>query len=389
MRRLRRGWLGWSVFSVFAVGMLAYLLEGTWDRVSIQRYLVLSYLGLSYQLAFLWSNLKLNHRPGEGALLPGFGPGNLSSMARGLMLVLLTGFLFSTRPLGWGAWLPMILYTSGDIIDYFDGYLARRSDHVTLLGERMDMEWDAYGLLVATTLAIWYGKLTWIFLPIGLARYGFGFGLWYLKRQGRETFPLPPSSSRRPVAGLTMGYMSAMLWPIIPFPASAIAGAIFLGPFAMSFARDWLVVSGSLDPVSHRYVQLRRRLKTLILVIFPVLVRFVLVLALLPRVWEKISAYTVVVDQFAGFGFRFPHQVVLVFAAIELLAVVFIFFGVAGRFAAFLLIFPVGFTLIGTGQDLQGSVLLVTDLLVLILGTGYLSFWKPSEKVFAKRAGEA
>lgn len=388
IRRLRRRWLSWGLFSVFAVGMLPFLLAGMWERASIQRYLILSYLGLSYQLVFLWSNLKLNHRPGERELLPGFGPGNIASMGRGLMLVMLTGFLFSTRPLKWGAWLPMILYTTGDVIDYFDGYLARRSDHVTLLGERMDMEWDAYGLLIATVLAIWYGKLTWIFLPIGLARYGFSFGLWFLKQRGRAASPLPPSISRRPIAGLTMGFMSAMLWPIVPFPASAIAGAIFLGPFAMSFLRDWLVVSGSIDPSSRQYERLRRQLKSLLLDFFPVLVRLALALALLPRVWVKINAYTVVVDQFAGFGYRYPFQVVLIFAAIELLTLVCIFFGVAGRFAAFLLIFPIGFTLTGTGQDLQGSVLLVTDLLVLILGTGRLSLWKPSEKVFAKRAGE-
>lgn len=386
--RLLQSWVRWTILAGLLPLAFMLILRAVWPAEAVVRFLVFTYLATAYQVIFLRRNLHLNQREGDLAVLPVFGPGNLASMLRGLMMAQLAGFLLSARPAGWQIWLPALLYTAGDVIDYFDGYLARRANHVTLLGERLDMEWDAFGLLVATGLAVWYGTLPWFYLPIGLARYAFSFGMWYRQRKGRPVFELPLSRSRRPVAGLTMGFMSAMLWPIVPYPATAIAGAIFLIPFALSFLRDWLVVSGIIDASSSQYASLRQGLSSLVLDWFPLLLRPILSFTLWPGVWLKWTMFQSVVVQFRASGFPYPELIVGLFALIESLAIIAIPFGFAARFVAFLLVFPLGFTIIAIGFDYQSTVLLIADLLLLIVGSGKLSLWKPSETLFAKRAGE-
>ena len=93
---------------------------------------------------------------------------------------------------------------------------------------------------------------------------------------GAEPRPLPESVSRRPIAGLTMAFASAVLWPIVIPPVAALAGVLFAVPFAASFGRDWLVVSGVLDPASPRYLAWRRRLKRILLHYLPPVLRVAL-----------------------------------------------------------------------------------------------------------------
>ena len=40
------------------------------------------------------------------------------------------------------------LYTITDVADFFDGYVARRADHVTELGSVLDMEFDGLGTMI-------------------------------------------------------------------------------------------------------------------------------------------------------------------------------------------------------------------------------------------------
>ncbi len=254
--------------------LLGYrLLAAAWGPQFALRWVGLAALVLAYQHVQLARSLILNRRPGECELLSTYGVGNHLSMLRGLCIGLLAGFLFLERPPGGLAWAPVILYTSADLLDYFDGYLARITNHATQLGEALDLELDALGLLVAVSLAIWYGALPWWFAPFGLARYAFSFGLRLRGRLGLKTYPLPPSLSRRPIAGLAMGFMSAVLWPIVSQPATTIAGALFLAPFGASFLRDWLVVSGVLDPASERYHSLRRAVVTIATIWLPLPLR--------------------------------------------------------------------------------------------------------------------
>ncbi len=301
----------------------------------------------------------------------------------------MAGFLFLPRPAGGLAWAPALLYTLSDVLDYFDGYLARIADHATLLGEGLDLELDALGLLVAVGLAVWYGSLFWWFLPIGLARYAFAFGLWVRKARGLPVYDLPESVSRRPIAGLTMGFLSAALWPIVSPPASVLAGTIFLLPFASSFGRDWLVVSGAIDPDSERYRALRASLKSAAARWFPLPFRVVLVATILPSALQRFIGFAAQVEQFGGLGYQWPVFAVAAFGVLEAGGAVLILLGAAGRAAAFALLFPVGLTIVAQGLTPLRAAVLTCVLVLLMLGTGEFSLWKPEERIFRQRAGAA
>ena len=245
---LRRRWVALAGLDAVVLGLAVAALSVPWGAFRAFAWALGVAAALLYQLWFVRRRLADNHRQGETTVLSTFGPGSALTLFRSLLLSLMIGFLFVPRPVGWLAWAPAALYTLADVSDYFDGYLARLSHHATLFGEALDLEYDSLGLLAGVTLAITYGHLSPWFLPIGLARYAFVAGAWALNRAGRAPHVLPESASRRPIAGLTMGFVSAMLWPIMTPGVGNLAGSLFAVPLAASFARDWLVVSGAVDP---------------------------------------------------------------------------------------------------------------------------------------------
>lgn len=388
LRTLQKRW--WLFVALGATALLAahLVLRHAWGQLPARSWLLLSAGVFLYEAGFLRRNLVLNRMTSQSGVLATFGAGNGLSLMRGLCIALLAGFLFSPRPPGVLGWAPAILYTLGDAADYFDGYLARVTNHTTLLGAALDMEWDALGMLVAVGLAIDYGALPLWFLPIGLARYGFILGIWLLERRGRVIHALPPSTSRRAVAGLTMGFMTVMLWPIVPAPIARIAGLFFLTPFAASFLRDWLVVSGIVDPQSPFYLTLRSKARTVFLSWLPLLLRPALAVAVFPLVIEIASDLTGQIARFSRYGFPLPVLFVPLFALVEGIGLTMVLFGFAGRFAAFALLFPVGFTIVGTGASANLVFALCMVLAVLILGTGAFSLWTPEAGIFSRRAGE-
>ncbi|MCJ7677485.1 MAG: CDP-alcohol phosphatidyltransferase family protein [Anaerolineales bacterium] len=374
---LRRRWLTTAGLGVAALVAGAALLLPALDRDAVIRWLLVAAGVLGYQLAFVGRRLSLNHPEGEDGLLPGFGPGNTLTLLRGVLLALLAGFLVVPWPRGPLAWAPAVLYMAADVADYFDGYLARVSRHATLLGQAIDMEFDALGLLVGVGVAIHLGQLPTGFLPFGLARYAFVLGVGILERCGRTTHPLPESVSRRPIAGLTMAFVSAALWPVVIPPAATLAGILFAIPFAASFGRDGLVVSGILDPDSDVYRIGRRRLKRLLLNLLPPVLRALLAVALAlltarmlqsPPVWA-------------------PAPQAL-FVGLQVLAGVCIAAGFVGRLAAVGLIVPLGLGAHAEGLSPLRGWAFGLAIAILILGTGAASLWKPEETRLRRRAGE-
>ncbi len=384
---LRRRWVQLSLAAATTVAGCLLLLEGVLGLPEAIRWGFASGVTLAYLLWLLWRNLPLNRRHGETGILPTLGAGTGLSLLRGLCIALLAGFLTLPRPLGLIAWAPAILYTVGDLTDYFDGYLARLQNHVTLLGERLDLELDALGLLAATLLAIHYGSLPWWFLILGLARYAFVAGLWLLERRGSTIQPLPPSGRRRAVAGLTMGFMSAMLWPIVKPPATTLAGILFGAPFLAGFVRDWLVVSGALDPASPQYQRARSVVLNFMIRIFPVLLRLGTVLTLVALLGRALLDTDAWVAAFQSQGYRWPSLTAWAFAAVELAALVLLLLGVAGRFASFALIVVLGFTIVGLGYDPVHGAALGGAISLLILGTGAFSLWEPERAIFGRPRG--
>uniref|UniRef100_UPI0035B2B983 CDP-alcohol phosphatidyltransferase family protein n=1 Tax=Promineifilum sp. TaxID=2664178 RepID=UPI0035B2B983 len=264
---LRRQWV--AVASLWAVTWLAFYwrLQPAWPYS--ERWLALSAAALAYGLWVLWRNLPANRRVvnltglerpvrSGSDLLPTLGPGNVLTLVRGLCIGLLAGFLFGPWPPGALAWVIVLLYTVTDVADYFDGYLARRADHVTALGGALDMEFDGLGTLVVILLAVSFGQLPWWYLGLGLARYFFVFGLWLRRRLGRPIHDIPDSAHRRIFAGFQMGFLSVVLWPIVPRPMALIAGSLFAAATGLGFLRDWLVASGVLDPRHSAYLRVQR-----------------------------------------------------------------------------------------------------------------------------------
>lgn len=379
--------VGWGT----AVLLFYFWLRQVWHIEAANRWLLITLLPLLYCLWVAWRGLGENRRVGETAVLPNFGWGNRLTLLRGLAISMVAGFLFSPWPVGWLAWLPMLLYTAADVADYLDGYLARITNHATGLGERLDMEYDGLGMLIVSLLAVWYGQLPWWYLSLGLARYAFVFGLWWREKRSLPNRSLPPSVHRRLFAGFQMGFMSSVLWPIMPPEFATIAGTTFAIPTALGFLRDWFLVTGVLNVQDARYQQVQHFLYKTTTRWLPPLLRLALascvsaIFLALPQAWPP-PAW---VDLFTGWGLPVPTFLAIAAVGLLLLGGVLALLGTMGRLAAFWLVFPVGFDMVTRGLDWANGGALVTAVCLMLLGTGPWSRWKPEERFLLRRMGEA
>lgn len=378
--------MGWGT----AVTLFYFWLRNIWQTESANRWLLLTLPPLIYCLWVVGAHLAENKRAGETTLLPTFGWGNRLTLFRGLAISMVAGFLFSPWPAGWLAWLPMLLYTAADIADYLDGYLARITNHATALGERLDMEYDGLGMVIVSLLAVWYGQLPWWYLILGLARYIFVFGMWLRARRGLPSFDLHPSVHRRVFAGFQMGFMSSVLWPIMPSEFATIAGTTFAIPTALGFLRDWFLVTGQLDPTHARYGQVQQWVYKVTTFWLPPLFRVAVagcvsvIFLALPSAWPP-PAW---VELFTGWGLPLPTFLAIVAVILLLLGGVLVFLGTMGRLASFWLVFPLGFDMVTRGLDWANGLGLATAVCIMLLGTGPLSRWKPEERFLLRRAGD-
>lgn len=384
---LRRRWGGAVFLFVFLLLLGHQLLRTQWDLIFAWRWALLAGGMLAYQLGLLWRGLEDNHRRGEASLLPTLGAGNVLTMLRGLLLGLLAGFLLVPWPSGGLAWLPALLYTLAIVADYLDGYLARITHHTTVLGETLDIEFDALGILIATSLAVHYGQLPWWYLLLGLSRYLFLFGIWWRRRRGKPVYDLPPSIHRRIIAGFQMGFNSVMLWPLVYPPATTLAGVVFAVPFMASFIRDWLVVSGRLDPDSRSYLETRRRVTVVFTRWLPVLLRIGVVAVMIGVVFPTLWTGPGRVEFFAWPRAPFPRLTATAFSLLILVATLMVALGAAGRLAALGLLIATSANILVRGLHSHNGFLLVTTIALMLLGSGALSCWRPEDAILKRRAG--
>ncbi|MEZ4516697.1 MAG: CDP-alcohol phosphatidyltransferase family protein [Chloroflexota bacterium] len=389
LHSLRREWV--LVAGVWLlVWLVAYgLLRPVWPYS--ERWFLLSGLLSAYSLWWvLWRNLGDNHPPDSAELLPSLGPGNFLTLIRGLCIALIGGFLFGPWPMGALAWIIVLIYTTADVADYFDGYLARRSNHVTQLGSRLDIEFDGLGTLVVILLAISFGQLPWWYLIIGLARYLFVFGLWLRTKRGLPIHDLPPSIHRRIFAGFQMGFLSVVLWPIVPAGAATIAGTLFALATGAGFLRDWLVVSGVVDPTQSAYLRTQQAVYRFFAVWLPPLLRALLAVSMIrimsastptlrPAAWEELLA-----------SWHVPGPAVLAtgLAILGIVGTVLITLGIAGRLVSIAMAFPIGFDISVRGLNWDNAVALVAIIGIMLLGTGPFSLWRPEDPRMQQRLGD-
>lgn len=389
IRELRRRFSRVTAVYLIIILLFYAILRQSWGCCA-ERWLGITAVIAVYCLWIVWHHLPENRREGETAVLTRFGWGNRLTILRGLNISMVAGFLLSAWPDGWLGWLPAIMYTVADIADYLDGYAARKTNHATKLGERLDMEFDGLGMVIVTLLAVWYAQLPWWYLLIGLARYLFVFGLWLRRKRSQPEHPMIFSWHRRIFAGFQMGFMSVVLWPIVPAAAATIAGTMFALATSASFLRDWFLVIGWLDPTTAVYQLWQRRIYRATAVILPPILRTIILLCVLNLIGQMMIPARPLIwaELFTSWGLPFPDALAALSAGLGVVATLLIFLGVAGRSASLMLLFPLGFDIASRGLNLTSGLALACTLAILMLGSGALSLWQPEEKFMTRRAGE-
>src|SRR3989304_1299785 len=145
-QRLEFAWRWWYLIGVLALAACTVLLRPALGPGTPTWFLV-NLIALGAVLVFVRRSLPRNRRHSGGALLSAIGAGNHATIARGVLLAQLPGYLLFPWPAGWQAWLPTLTFTLSLAGDYLDGYLARRADRLTGLGEALDIEFGGVGLM--------------------------------------------------------------------------------------------------------------------------------------------------------------------------------------------------------------------------------------------------
>jgi CDP-diacylglycerol--glycerol-3-phosphate 3-phosphatidyltransferase len=182
----------------------------------------------------LYRALPENRRPESRELLPDLGAPNRITLLRAFLIAAAAGSI----PVPASA---AAAYTAAALLDGVDGWMARRFGRETVLGRKLDLEVDAVGIFVACFGGIALGKLPLWYAAIGLARYLFVLGL-LLRKPARA---LDPSSLRRVLAGVQMGFLATALWPQVPSGLTQIAAYPFGAATLAMFLRDGLFVSST------------------------------------------------------------------------------------------------------------------------------------------------
>lgn len=350
-------------------GALALLLMRVWESVYALRWLGVSTLTLLYVFGTLWPRLSDNRPDGESPLYPGLGLANHLSVLRGVLLAYLAGFILSPRPVGWLGWGAGMLYTGAIVIDYTDGMAARLTRQSSRLGAWLDTNLDALGILIAPALGVAWGQLPPWYALVALAYYLFIGGIWLRRRRQLPVYDLPPSAIRRPLAGIQMGFISAILWPVLAPPLTWWAATLVMIPFVAGFLRDWLVVSGWIDPRSERYQNIIRQVSFLFGRWLPVGLRIGIAGSVAIFGWRAVAA-----GSFSPYTALSPLT-----AAWLALLVLLTITGVLGRLAATLLAIFVGLAIMRASIHPAAWVVMGCSLALMLLGTGAWSIWQPEE----------
>jgi CDP-diacylglycerol--glycerol-3-phosphate 3-phosphatidyltransferase len=403
---LVKSWFRMVILVGVFLGLVYFLLQAAWVPQYAIRWLGLASLFSAALMAMVWSGLGYNHQPGERRILPDLGAGNQLTIMRGVMIAFLAGFLFSPWPSGWLAWLPGLFYILAAFFDLFDGYLARRANQVTRLGAFLDMNLDGLGVLVGCLLIVKYDQVPVWYLLVGMARYLFLFGEWALKKLGRPVYELAPNPARRPLAGVQMGFIVAMLAPVFSPPGTYLVAGLFAAPFLVGFAFDWLTVSGvirtkilqqegtnlvsdeGLEGINTWRVARRELLARWLPLISRGGVVVLLVIWLLSNTPKVIAQWGSWSSDLASITSS-PGMWLGLMLFLTGAGLIFLVLGAAGRLAALFVLFGIGIFQNYAKLGWIEIVLLVGATVLVYLGTGPYSLWVPEDEIIARRIGES
>jgi CDP-diacylglycerol--glycerol-3-phosphate 3-phosphatidyltransferase len=197
-----------------------------------------------------WHRCKLNRISMDTPLLEHLGWANRLTLLRGYLIALTSGFLFQPQAQGFMSLVPGLLYGLAAILDRVDGFIARKTKEITLLGAALDTVFDALGLLVMPLLAVGYGKIHWSYLLLSIAYPIFKYGSAWREKRGLPVYAIMPSQLRRALAGFQMGFIALALLPWFYRSQTLICSLAFVLPVLVGFIVDWLVVSGRIKSQS-------------------------------------------------------------------------------------------------------------------------------------------
>ncbi len=377
-------WWTTVLLSICAVIVFGLFLISHWQIDFDWTRFVAPFLPLIYVLAVLRSGLPLNHRPGENQVLAQLGMANGITVIRGVLVSVMAFFWswpatvrFSIHH--FAAWLPGVIYITAALLDLVDGIVARHTDHVTRLGERLDTLFDALGLLTAVLAGIALTQVPLSYLAVALAYYVFSVGIRVRRRAGWMVIPLKPRPAARLVAGFNMGFLATALLPIYRPPATTIVAMVFMIPFLAGFLRDWLVVSGRIKAGSSQPAPWEERWRCLFRERLPVVLRAVVLISFLAALEKKAAFFS---GNAEGSFYIFGP----IAQAILLLSVVMVSLGVMGRLAALPILLLSGLWISRQGSDPLWCLLMVAAAASMITGPGNLSLWSPEEKYLGMTA---
>lgn len=371
LRRLRRLALregGRHVSAILAV--YAVLLQ-IWPGKTAFQWLLQAIAVLGFIHYRLHHHLSGNHSPGAKELFTSLGAANRITLARGWAISCIAGLIFlpdaavSGGP-SWLAWGPGILYLVAGLADFVDGFWARRTSTESILGQHLDMEMDALGLLAASILAVWLRHLPTFYLTVGASYYLFRLGIHRRRRKGGTVLPLQDRPLARISASFNMGFVGLILLPVLAAEVASLAALCLALPLLLGFAWDWLLVSGRLS--ASNADRLRKTITSAagITVLGLRLVLLLCGLILVRGGWPELSAGV-------------TPAIVTLWAMMVL--------GWLGRSAALVSSGWLAMTLTTGPIPLLFRVALSATLVLMILGTGPCSFWRPEDTLLSRKAG--
>ena len=378
-RQLRRQWRlagAWGV--AFILGGVWLLLEHAGRAAALQ-----GGLQTAAVLVYGWTRwgraLALNHPPQEERLRPSLGAANWLTLLRGGLIASLAGFVFQpalsdARLTGWIAWAPAAVYITAAVLDLADGWLARVTASETRLGEHLDAEIDALGLLIAGSLIVWMGKAPAAYLCVGIGYYALQVAEAARRKAGRPIAPLRPRAEARLVAGCEMGFAGAALLPLFEPVATRPAALILTAALLVGFVRDWLVVCGHATPDGRPLSGGVQRVDRAIARCLPIVLRAAAVAGLVVLVGRSAAGEGVASLSAAGCA--------LLGTCAALLA-----FGVMTRLAGLTASVTAARAMAGPIAGLEWELVLGCGVALIMTGAGDLKLWQPEDRFFMKRLG--
>lgn len=357
--------LGLAGFAVLLAGSLLFGVFADWQAAF--HWLVLA--GPLWMVAcrLTHNRLSLNRQAPAAPLFTDLGLANRVTLLRGWLIAVAGGFFLLDTGRAISLWLPAVAYMAAAVIDRVDGFIARRSGQVSLLGAELDTVFDAMGLAVAPLVAWWFGKVHWSYLAVGLAWFLYQWGQARRHRLGLPVHPLAPNFLRRTLAGFQMGFLAVALWPVIDPAFSITAGWAFMLPMLVGFGIDWLVASGRIRPADPGTALFFERLERVGDTVVKPLLRLLLVAGL---AWSFRHAQVSVVALFGGTWFGYLQAVGV------MLGVCLVFLGLMGRLGCLILIVLLGAHFPGSPDTPAAVLFIVSCVWVMVLGTGRFSLWQ-------------